>query len=105
MPDGFMKFLSSLPNPAEAATLLKEVNVLVDRLKDTPKGKLDTVKGILDDVVELQRENPGVEPLKLAVELIKEINQTSEEKIRDIRKVIKEAAKLPQKLPELFKEE
>ena len=90
--------MRKLPNPAEATMLLKEVNALVDHLTKIPPERIKQVTNLLDDVIELQRQNPGnVEPLKMAVQLICEINKCDMEKIVEIRQIMKEAQKLPLK--------
>jgi hypothetical protein len=103
MVSGLFSTLSRLPNPAEARLLLHEVNTLADNLAKIPPERIKQVTNLLDDVIELQKQNPGtVEPLKMAVQLICEINKCDMEKITEIRQIIKEAAKLP--LSELTKD-
>jgi hypothetical protein len=98
MVSGLFDTLRKLPNPAEATMLLKEVNALVDHLTKIPPERIKQVTNLLDDVIELQRQNPGnVEPLKMAVQLICEINKCDMEKIVEIRQIMKEAQKLPLK--------
>jgi hypothetical protein len=95
MVSGLFNSLSHLPNPTEARLLLQEVNTLADHLTKIPPERIKQVTNLLDDVIELQRQNPGnVEPLKMAVQLVCEINKCDMGKITEIRQIIKEAAKL-----------
>jgi hypothetical protein len=103
MVSGLFKSLSQLPNPAEARVLLSEVNTLAEHLEKIPPERIKAITNLLDEVIELQRQNPGtIEPLKMAVELVQQINQCSMEKLTEIRQIMKEAAKLP--LSEIIKE-
>lgn len=98
MVSGFINTLKQLPNPAEATALLKEVNILAEHLTKLPQEKFKAVTGLLDDVIELQRQNPGtIEPLRMAVQLVMEINKVDAGTINEIQQLIKEAAKLPLK--------
>lgn len=103
MVSGLFNALKGLPNPAEATALLKEVNTLADYLTKIPPERIKSITNLLDDVIELQRQHPGnIEPLKMAVDLVIEINKVDMEKITEIRQIIKEAGKLP--LSEIIKE-
>lgn len=103
MVSGLFSALKGLPNPAEATALLKEVNILADFLTKIPPERIKSITNLLDDVIELQRQHPGdLEPLKMAVELVTEINKCDMEKIAEIRQIMKEAAKLP--LSDILKE-
>jgi hypothetical protein len=103
MVSGLFSSLKQLPNPVEATALLKEVNALAEHLAKIPQERIKAVTGLLDDVIELQKQNHGTtEPLKMAVQLVIEINKADIEKITEIRQIIKEAAKLP--LSDLAKE-
>lgn len=96
MVSGFLDSLRKLPNPAEATALLKEVNILVECLEKVPSERFKAITNLLDDVIELQKQNPGnTEPLKMAVELVGMINTCDIAKIQEIRQCIKEAGKLP----------
>ena len=98
MVSGLFNSLSHLPNPTEARLLLQEVNTLADHLSKIPPDRIKQVNNLLDDVIELQRQNPGsIEPLKMAVQLVCEINKCDMEKIVEIRQIMKEAQKLPLK--------
>lgn len=89
--------LRQLPNPVEATALLKEVNGLADRLMKIPPDRIKQITNLLEDVIELQKLNPGQEPLKTAVELIVQINSCEAGKLIEIRQIVKEAGKLPLK--------
>jgi hypothetical protein len=101
MVSGLFETLRKLPNPAEANAILREVNILIEHLNKIPPEKIRDVIGLLDDIIALQKLNPSVEPLKMAVEMVTQINLCDMNKIAEIRGIIKEAAKLP--LSELVK--
>lgn len=86
-----------MPNVEQATTLLKEVNTLTALLAKIEPEKIKGVTELLNIVRDLMKQSPGdgVEPLHLAVDLVREINHTTPEKLAELRKTIKEAAKLP----------
>ena len=96
MVSGLFRTLSQLPNPAQAESILREVNTLVENLNKFPPDRIKAITNLLDDVIELQRRNPGgLEPLQMAVALVDQINKCDMEKIKEINLIVKEAAKLP----------
>jgi hypothetical protein len=96
MVSGFLDTIRKFPNPAEAQALIHEINTLIGFVEKIPTEKFKAITTLLDDVIQLQKQNPGsVEPLKMAVEMVREINNCDIEKLAEMQKVIKEAAKLP----------
>jgi hypothetical protein len=102
MVSGLFNALGKLPNPAEANSLLQKVNVLAEYLTKLPPERIKSITDLLDKIIELQRQNPGIETLNKAVELVGMINKCDMEKIAEIRQIMKEASKLP--LAELIKD-